>query len=63
MNTDSVVRMEEEPAQPLVDWYPPAGPLRALSLPVAAGLGALAFGALAYAGYALARRLHEKLDP
>ena len=62
MNTDSVLRMEEEPAQPLVDWFPPAGPMRAMSVPLAAGVAALFLGAVAYAGFALARSLHESLD-
>ena len=62
MNTDSVIRMDEEPAQPLVDWFPPAGPLRALSLPLAVAASAVAVGALAYAGFALARSLHDSLD-
>jgi hypothetical protein len=65
MNTDPVVRMDEEPTQPLVDWYPPGGPFAAVSsrltTPVVAGLGAIALGALAYVGYAMARRLLE--DP
>lgn len=63
MNTDSVIHTEDETSQPLVDWYPPGGPLRAVSshvtVPVAAALGAMALGVLAYAGFALARRLHE----
>lgn len=61
MNTDPVIRMDEEPTQPLVDWYPPGGPLAAVSsqvaVPVVAALSAVALGALAYVGFALARRL------
>ncbi len=61
MNTDPVIRMDEEPTQPLVDWYPPGGPLAAVSsrvaVPVTAAVGALVLGALVYVGYALARRL------
>ncbi len=62
MNTDSVMHMDEEPAAPLVDWFPPAGPLRALTVPLVAGLGAVALGALAYAGFALARSIYEGVD-
>ena len=64
MNIDSVIRMDEEPAQPLVEWYPPGGPLRAVSshvtVPVAAALSAVALGVLAYAGFALAQKLHDR---
>jgi len=64
MNTESVIRMDEEPSQPLVDWYPPGGPLRAVSshvtVPVAAGVSAVALGVLVYAGFMLAQKLYER---
>lgn len=60
MNTDPVLRTDDEPSRPLVDWYPRGGPLRAVSLDVAGptvlALGAVGLGVLAYAGFALARR-------
>ncbi len=63
MNTESVIRTTDEgPPPPLVEWYPPAGPLRALPAPIGAALGALALGALVYAGFAFARSLHQGLE-
>ena len=59
MNTDSVLR-DEETAQPLVQWYPRGGPMRAVSPEVIAiggvALGVLATAALAFAFLALTRR-------
>lgn len=54
MNTESVVHEEEEPTQPIVQWFPAGGVAKAAPA-AAAGVGALMFGALVYAGYALAR--------
>jgi hypothetical protein len=54
MNTDSVVHPDEEPTQPIVQWFPRAGAAQAAPA-AAAAAGAIVFGVLVYAGYALAR--------
>ena len=57
MNTDSVLR-EDQPSQPLVQWYPRGGPTRAVSPDVIAVAGvavgffltaAVAVGVIAFA--------------
>jgi hypothetical protein len=54
MNTESTIRDDDQPAQPLVQWFPSGG--MAKSAPAAAaGLAALVLGALVYAGFSLAR--------
>ena len=57
MNTDSVLR-DEQASQPLVQWFPRGGPIRAVSPDVVAGvaLGVVATAALAFAVLAATRR-------
>ena len=56
MNTESVVheQEEDEPVQPLVQWFPPGGMAQAAPA-AAAGVAAVVLGALVYAGFALAQ--------
>ena len=53
MNTESVIHPDEELTKPIVQWFPRAGAAKAA--PAAAGAGAVVFGVLVYAGFALAR--------
>ena len=56
MNTEAVVR-EEDDLQPIVRWYPPAGPLRSVSSePVAVAVGLFATAALIAGTVILIRR-------
>ena len=54
MNTESTIRDEDQPAQPLVQWFPSGGVAKAAPA-AAAGLAAVVLGALVYAGFSLTR--------
>ena len=54
MNTESVIRDEEEPTKPIVQWFPAGGVAKAAPA-AAAGMAALVLGALVYAGFSLAQ--------
>jgi len=61
MNTESVLHDEDEPSQPIVQWYPRGGSIRSVSPDVvtAAGLavGLFAVVAITTAAVVLTRRL------
>ena len=54
MNTESTIRDDDQPAQPLVQWFPAGGMAKAAPA-AAAGLAAVVLGALVYAGFSLTR--------
>ena len=54
MNTESVIHPDEELTKPIVQWFPRAGAAKAAPA-AAAGAGAVVFGVLVNAGFALAR--------
>ena len=60
MNTDPVIRTEDIASQPMVQWYPRAGPMRAMTSEVAGAaviaLGTLGLVAIAFGALSLARR-------
>ena len=64
MNTDSVLHDEDEPSQPLVQWYPRGGALRSPDVVAAAavGLALFAIAAGVAAAVILTRRAHADDD-
>ena len=65
MNTESVLA-EDQPVQPLVQWYPRGGPLRAVSPDVVmvagVALGVLLTAAVALGAIAFARHMQDDDD-